>query len=251
MSDDTVILETVDLVKSFGSLVATNGVNLKFKKGELSSIIGPNGAGKTTLFNLITGKYTPDSGKILFKGEDITGLPTHEVVKKGIGRAFQIVNTFDEMTVMENVETAAIAHLNRGAGMFASALALQDVRQKAEEALVAVNLIDKADVPCESLSHGDQKFLDIAITLALEPEILFLDEPTAGMAPEERVRTMHLIERLWEDLGLTLVFVEHDMDLVFAISQNIKVLAQGQLLAEDCVEGIKCNEQVIKAYLGD
>lgn len=245
------ILEIHNLSKSFGALRAVDQVSFDIKKGELSSIIGPNGAGKTTLFNLITGRIPPDAGNVLFKGNNIAKQPLHEIARLGIGRTFQIVNTFPSLTIFENVQAAVITVQNKGRNIFVSAHALREVNQKVEQVLESVKLLDKAYVLSENLSHGDQKFLDLAITLAQDPEIVLLDEPTAGMASDERLKTMELIHHLWEMLGITVLFVEHDMDVVFSISHIIRVLHQGKLLAEGTPDEIRQNQEVKKAYLGE
>ena len=251
MGENGNILEIEDLARSFGALKAVDGVSFRVKKGELSSIIGPNGAGKTTLFNLITGKTKPDRGRILFGGQDIAGLPSHEITRIGLGRSFQVENTFHSLSVFRNVQAAVISHQKKGKNIFVSATALEEVNQKTKRVLEAIKLSDKADTLSENLSHGDQKFLDIAITLAQDPELILLDEPTAGMAPDERLKTMELVKHLWGTLGLTVVFIEHDIDLVFSISQVIRVLHQGKLIAEGRPDEIRGNDEVKKAYLGE
>jgi branched-chain amino acid transport system ATP-binding protein len=251
MTEAQNILEVRNLCKSFGAVRAVDRVSFAVKKGELSSIIGPNGAGKTTLFNLITGLLPADGGNIQFRRKEITSHPAHEIARIGLGRSFQVENTFHSLTAFKNVQAAVIAKQNKGKNIFASASALSEVNQRVEQILSSVKLLDKAEVLSENLSHGDQKFLDIAITLAQGPEMILLDEPTAGMAPDERLKTMELIQHLWETLGLTILFVEHDMDLVFSISQVIRVLHQGRLIAEGGTEVIKKNEEVRIAYLGD
>jgi len=245
------ILETENLKKAFGGLQAVNGVNLSIEKGELSSIIGPNGAGKTTFFNLITGYLAPDSGKILFQGENIFGLPHYKIVAKGIGRSFQRTTIFPSLTVFENVRAAVLYHQKKNFKLFTPSNTLTEVNEETFQILETLNLEDKAELISSTLAHGDQKLLDIGIALALQPHLLLLDEPTAGMSPEERWNTVAMIQKLWETRKMTVVFIEHDMDMVFSISQKIRVLHYGEIIAEGRPEDISTNRAVIEAYLGE
>ncbi|NIO67953.1 MAG: ATP-binding cassette domain-containing protein, partial [Anaerolineae bacterium] len=186
-------------------------------KGELVAVIGPNGAGKTTLFNLISGQLKLDKGKIVFKGEEISGLPPYEICKRGIGRSFQIVNIFHRLTVFENVQVAVLSHKRQSSNLFSPAQSL--AVEETNRLLESVGLANKASNIAGSLSHGDQKILEIAIALGNEPELLILDEPTAGMSPEETAATMALIKQLAGTQGLTILFCEHDMEVVFDIAQ--------------------------------
>ncbi|MCX5908749.1 MAG: ABC transporter ATP-binding protein, partial [Deltaproteobacteria bacterium] len=226
------ILKTENLKKAFGGLQAVNGVSIMIEKGELSSIIGPNGAGKTTLFNLITGYLSPDSGQIRFKGEDIFRLPHYKIVKKGIGRSFQRTNIFPTLTVFENVRAAVLFHKKKNFKFFTHSNALTDVNEASRQILESLNLLDKAGLTSSTLAHGDQKLLDIGIALALEPDLLLMDEPTAGMSPEERWNTVAMIQKIWKTRNMTVVFIEHDMDMVFSVSQKIRVLHYGAIIAE-------------------
>ena len=243
------MLQITNLTKRFGGLVATNDVSLTFDAGTLSAIIGPNGAGKSTFFNLISGAIRPDSGQILFKGEDITGLNRAAIVRKGIGRAFQVASFFPTMTVAENLMAAITAHRGQW-GDLSHRFPRQGVRARALDVAEMLGLHDKAEVLSANLSHGDQKLLDIALALALEPSLLLLDEPTAGMGPEERWRMIEKVQRLWQVQNLTLVFIEHDMDIVFSIASSIRVLCYGRVLAEGTPDEIRKNQAVIEAYLG-
>ncbi len=245
------ILEIARLNKAFGGLKATNNIDLGIKEGELSAIIGPNGAGKTTLFNLITGNLKPDSGKILFCGKDITGLPPFHVTKTGIGMTFQRANIFPRLTVYENVEISVVSRKRRTLNLLSSLIEEADIRDEVLEIMDSVNLAGKKDVVGDSLAHGDQKLLDIGIALGLKPRLLLVDEPTAGMSPEERKLAIELLQKLWKEMGMTLIFIEHDMDLVFSISQIIRVIHHGELIAEGPPESIAKNARVIEAYLGD
>ncbi|NIS75782.1 MAG: ATP-binding cassette domain-containing protein [Deltaproteobacteria bacterium] len=244
------MLEVTNVSKSFGGVKAINGVSIRFEPGELSSIIGPNGAGKTTFFNLVTGKLVPDTGKIFFEGMDITGEKPHTIVRKGIGRAFQRTNIFPRLDVYNNVRVAVHATMEHQYRFFSDYRRDGEVNARTEELLASVGLMEEAAETAGNLSHGDQKLLDMAIALALEPRILLLDEPTAGMSPEEGRRTVDLIKKLWEGLGITLIFIEHDMDIVFSISQKIRVLHYGEIIAEGTPDEISGDEKVITAYLG-
>jgi len=234
--------------KSFGDFKAVNGANLTVAKGELVAVIGPNGAGKTTLFNLITGQLKPDQGKILFNEEDIGGLPPYQICKKGIARSFQIVNIFPRLTVFENVQVAVLSQQRRSANLLFPArnLAVEETL----DILESVGLSDKAGSIAGSLSHGDQKILEIAVALGNDPQLLVLDEPTAGMSPEETVATMELIRRLAQERHLTVLFCEHDMDVVFHIAQSIMVMHQGRTLVQGKPEEVRRNREVQEAYLG-
>ena len=247
-------VEAVD--KSFGAFMAVYGANLTVAEGELVAVIGPNGAGKTTLFNLITGQLKADKGRIVFKGEEISGLPPYEICKRGIGRSFQIVNTFHRLTVFENVQVAVLSHQRLSSNLFSPARSL--AVEETNRILESVGLSDKAGNIAGSLSHGDQKILEIAIALGNEQEMLILDEPTAGMSPEETAATMALIKQLASPeqsrrastRGLTILFCEHDMEVVFDIAQSIMVMHHGQTLIQGKPEEVRRNREVQEAYLG-
>ena len=212
-------------------------------------MIGPNGAGKSTFFSLISGALRPDGGKVMLKGEDITGMSRAAIVRRGIGRAFQVASFFPSMTVAENLMAAIAAHRGQW-GDLNRRFPRQGVRARALEVAEMLGLHDKAEMLSANLSHGDQKLLDIALALALEPTVLLLDEPTAGMGPEERWQMIEKVQRLWQQQNLTLVFIEHDMDIVFGIAASIRVLCYGRVLAEGTPEAIRANPAVIEAYLG-
>jgi branched-chain amino acid transport system ATP-binding protein len=239
-------VEAVD--KSFEDFMAVNGANLTVGKGEIVAVIGPNGAGKTTLFNLITGALKRDRGKIVFKDEDISELPPYEICKKGISRSYQIVNVFPRLTVFRNVQVAVLSQQRKSRKLFQPAKNM--VIRETDDILESVGLLDKAHGVAGSLSHGDQKILEIAIALGNEPELLILDEPTAGMSPEETSATMELIKRLAKMRGLTILFCEHDMDIVFSIAQSIMVMHQGRTLIQGIPEEVRKNSFVQEAYLG-
>ncbi len=244
------VLEVRDLNKAFSGLRVIRDLSFNVEEGELSSIIGPNGAGKTTLFNLIVGRYRPDSGQVIFKGEQIQRKPIQYIAKLGITRAFQRCNIFRQLTVFENVRVAVISRQRASFTFFRNVASLGAVKDEVSRILELIGMADKAHQISGKLAHGDQKLLDIGIALALESKLLLLDEPMAGMSPEERRRMVRMIHKLWEDLAVTLVFIEHDMDMVFSISQKIMVLSYGLLLAEGAPQEISRNEQVIAAYLG-
>jgi branched-chain amino acid transport system ATP-binding protein len=239
-------VEAVD--KSFGDFMAVCQANLSVGIGELVAVIGPNGAGKTTLFNLITGQLHPDSGRIVFKGENISGLPAYQICKRGIARSFQIVNIFPRLTVFGNVQVAVLSQQKRSNNIFSPAQSL--ATEETQSILESVGLSDKAANTAGSLSHGDQKILEIAIALGNEPELLILDEPTAGMSPEETAATLELIKNLASSRGLTILFCEHDMDVVFSIAQSIMVMHQGRTLIQGKPEEVRENREVQEAYLG-
>ena len=234
--------------KSFDGFRAVNGVNLTVERGELVAVIGPNGAGKTTLFNLITGQLKPDKGRIIFEGKDITGLPPYQICKRGIGRSFQIVNVFPRLTVFENVQVAVLSQQGKSINLLSPARKL--AIKETTDILESVGLPDKSGSISGSLSHGDQKILEMAIALGNEPKLLILDEPTAGMSPEETLATMELIKRLASTQGLTILFCEHDMEVVFSIAQKIMVMHQGRTIIQAEPEEVRSNKEVQDAYLG-
>ncbi len=237
------------LSKAFGGVVAMNGVSIDFAEGSLTAIIGPNGAGKTTFFNLISGHIRPDSGQVLLDGQDLVGFSSLQIVRRGMGRAFQVASLFPSLTTRECLLAAVASHQRRcwnllgrfpPRGALAAADALLDL----------LGLDGKAGAEAATLSHGDQKLLDIGLALATRPRVLLLDEPTAGMGPEERAQMIARVHRLWEAQRITLVFIEHDMDIVFRIAQRVEVLKYGAVLASGTPDAIRRNPAVIDAYLG-
>jgi branched-chain amino acid transport system ATP-binding protein len=241
------LLRTQDLSRAFGSLLAVNRVSLSVSRGELRSIIGPNGAGKTTFFRLISGEMTPTGGRIWFGERDITGLPQHVVARLGIAKSYQITNVFPRLTVLENVRVAVQGY-QRAFDFWSRADRLEDVKARAREILETIGLGGRADLLAAHLSHGEKRHLEIAIALAGDPSLLLLDEPTAGMSPEETEETTVLIRRLADTR--TVVLVEHKMKVVMKISDRITVLHQGEVLAEGTPEEIRANERVQQTYLG-
>ncbi len=242
-----VLLRTEGLTRSFGTLLAVDGVAVSVHRGELRSIIGPNGAGKTTFFRLISGEMAPSAGRIWFEGREITGLAQHAVARLGIAKSYQITNVFPHLTVLENVRVA-VQGPARAFDFWSRADGLRGVRERAEALLRTVGLAEKAPLLAAHLSHGAKRHLEIGIALASDPALLLLDEPTAGMSPEETDETMGLIRELAS--GRTIVLVEHKMKLVMRISDRITVLHQGQVLAEGTPDEIRANEAVQQTYLG-
>ncbi|EFK06032.1 ABC transporter, ATP-binding protein [delta proteobacterium NaphS2] len=242
------MLEVKNLQKSFKAFKAVNGANLRVERGQIVSVIGPNGAGKTTLFNVITGIYKPDSGTIRFNREDITGLPSHLICKRRITRSFQVPNIFQRLSVFENVQIAVLTRENKTWKFFTPSKKL--VIEETEKILSSVGLINKRKNIGSALSHGDRKVLEIAMALGGNPEFLILDEPTAGMALEETVRCIDLIKQLSEEMGLTILFCEHDMEVVFSISSQIMVMVRGNTVIQGSCDEVRCNEAVQEAYLG-
>jgi branched-chain amino acid transport system ATP-binding protein len=242
-----VLLRTEALTRSFGSLIAVNRVDFTVHTGELRSIIGPNGAGKTTLFRLISGEMKPSAGRIWFQDKEITGRPQHMVVRLGVAKSYQITNIFPHLSVLENVRVAVQGHA-RAFNFWTHAARLPGVREKAQALLATIGLAGKAAELAATLSHGAKRHLEIAIALASDPTLLLLDEPTAGMSPEETDETMVLIRELAR--GRTVVLVEHKMKLVMKISDRITVLHQGAFLAEGTPDEIRANPTVQQTYLG-
>jgi len=247
-SREGLVLQTCALSKHFGGVQAVNGVDLAVPPGDLRAIIGPNGAGKTTLFNLITGDIAHDTGHIYFAGEDVSGLPPQRLCRRGMGRTFQITSIFRRLTALENVQTAFLSYHHRHFNLLAPARRFY--RDEALGLLERVGLHEQATKPSGILAHGDQRRLELAIALASAPRLLLLDEPTAGMAPRERHEIMALVARIAGDTGLTVVFTEHDMDVVFAVAQRITVLHQGTVLAEGVPAEVRANGDVQRVYLG-
>lgn len=243
------MLKINNLKKSFGGIVATDNVNLELEKQTINAIIGPNGAGKTTLFNLITGKLKTDSGSVFIEDREITNLDETETTHIGIARAFQITNIFPNLTVYESIKLALLSK-KIGLNNMWTRFKDHNINSEADDIMKLAGLIKSKNIVSSELSHGDQKLLDIALALCLKPKLLLLDEPTAGMGPEERWKMIDRIKELWKKTKITILFIEHDMDIVFGIAQKIFVLQQGAILAAGKPKDIKKNQKVIKAYLG-
>jgi branched-chain amino acid transport system ATP-binding protein len=241
-------LRTEGITKDFGKLRAVNKVTLDIHNGDIHAIIGPNGAGKSTFFNLITGYHKATSGRVLFKGKEITHLPAYERCKLGITRSFQITSIYPKLTVYESVLMALLSHRKVTLNFFTPAQKF--FKEEVWHILEDVGLTEQAHLTGDSISHGDKKRLELAITLGTEPELLLLDEPTCGMSAEETENTMNLIKKLSTERGLTILFTEHDMNVVFGIAKRISVLHQGTLIADGPPEEVRKSEEVQKVYLG-
>lgn len=243
------MLALTDVCAGYGSFQALFGVSLEVKAGESVAVIGPNGAGKSTLFNTITGLFPPSSGTVFFEGRGITGHSPHALARSGIGRTFQITSIFRELTVRENMQVALAGHQRRTWSMWPVARSMNIAR--ARELLALVGLADTDARIASTLSHGDQKRLELAIALAGQPRLLLLDEPTAGMAAQERLESIRLVDRIARELGLTVIFTEHDMAVVFAVATVITVLHQGAVLAEGAPAAVRAMPVVQQVYLGE
>lgn len=243
------MLEISGLRKAFGGFVATRDVGLTVERGEIAAVIGPNGAGKSTLFNLITGHIRPDAGRVLLEGRDITGAAPHLICRLGMGRSFQRANIFPKLTAFENVQAAVIAH--RGAATNLWSASDNVFREETEMLLDSLGLLPQAQTIGGTLSYGNQKQLELGIALAAEPKILLLDEPTAGMSSIETAETIQLIQRIAAERELTLLFTEHDMEVVFAISHKIAVLHQGRIIAVGHPKEVRADPEVRRIYLGE
>ncbi len=243
------ILKTENLTKAFGALTAVNGVSLGVEAGTLHSIIGPNGAGKTTLFNLLTGTFPPSSGCILFDGRDITGTPASRIAHLGLARSYQRTTVFPAFSLLDNVWVAAFATGKSWQGlMWRPTGRYPEVTAQARQALADVGLADKADVPAREISHGEQRQLELAIALAAAPRVLLLDEPAAGLSPEETRKMVALVRALKG--RYTIVLIEHKMDIIMSVSDRISVMHFGSLIAEGTPDEIQRNPEVRRAYLG-
>ncbi|MEP6018289.1 MAG: ABC transporter ATP-binding protein [Paracoccaceae bacterium] len=244
----TVVLETKGLTKAFGGIVAVNDVSMSLQKGELLALIGPNGAGKSTCFNMLMGQLPPTSGSVFLEGQRITGLSPRQVWRRGVGRTFQITATYSSMTVIENVQMALLSH--HGEIFRFLPYATRQYRDEAMSLLEMVGMAEQADRHCAVLAYGDLKRMELSIALAHDPKLLLMDEPTAGMAPKERVALMQLTADIVRDRGVSVLFTEHDMDVVFAHAHRIMVLNRGALIAEGTAEDIRNNPLVQEVYLG-
>jgi len=244
------ILETRNLTKKFGGLMAVNDVSVGIKKGICKGLIGPNGAGKTTLFNLICGILKPTSGTVFFKGEDITGLPSHKISMRGISRSYQITNIFTRLPVLENVRIAVQSRGKDNYNFYSNIKDLKEYNKRALEILEMIGLKGRAYYIADFLTHGDQRKLEIGMALATEPELLLLDEPTAGISIEEVPDMINVIQRIKQTGAVTILLVEHKIDVVMDICDSVLVMHEGSIIADGTPEEIAKNELVQKVYLG-
>jgi branched-chain amino acid transport system ATP-binding protein len=243
------ILALENLHKSFGGLRAANGIHLEVDRGEFRAVIGPNGAGKTTLFNLVTGFLQPDSGRTFLDGRDVTGFPPYRLFHAGVSRTFQITSIFPDLSVEENLQIALLSHRRRLFDVFG-----RPARAYGADCARLIELVDLGgglERKAGTLSHGDQKKLELAVALSNEPRLLLLDEPTAGMTSSERLDSIRMVHRIAKQLGLTVMFTEHDMQVVFSVADRISVLHQGSIIADGNPEEIRRSSQVQQIYLGD
>jgi len=243
------ILETRGLYHDFKGLEVLFDVNLQVEEGERHAVIGPNGAGKTTLFNVITGTYQPSRGQVFFKGKEITGARPHELTRLGVGRSFQLTSTFNRLTTFQNIRLAILSKKGIRFHLFRRVDKMQDITQETDEVLRRINLDRERDMPAGVLSYGKHRSLEISLALAADPDLIMLDEPTAGMSRDETHYAVGLIRRLTE--GKTVVIIEHDMDVVFSLADRITVLHYGQILATGPPVEIRQNQAVKDAYLGE
>ena len=244
------ILETRALSRSFGALRAVDGVTFAVEPGELRAIIGPNGAGKTSFFHLISGVIRPTSGQVVWRGADISALPAPDRCRRGISRTFQITSIFPEFTVLENVRIAIQLKAGGNFRLLGGRSLLSSTESQARASLEFLGLTDRADLLASTLPHGDQRLLELAMALAQKPELLLVDEPTQGLSPEDTEAAVAVIRQITKERTLTILLVEHDMDVVFNLADRISVLHLGQLIAEGSPAEIRANPEVQKAYLG-
>jgi len=242
------VLELRSLSKSFGGVHAVDEVSFAVGRGEFLAMIGPNGAGKSTCFNMINGQLAPDSGAILFEGRNIAGLEPRAIWRLGVGRTFQVAATFGSMTVIENVQMALISHAGETYGLWRPAASRH--RARALDLLAQVGMREAADRPSRELAYGDVKRIELAIALGNDPRLLLMDEPTAGMAPRERNELIALVKKLVVERGISVLFTEHSMDVVFAYADRIVVLARGRLIADGDAAAIRADAQVQEVYFG-
>lgn len=247
----TPLLEVDNLSKAFGRVVTANKISFQIHAGGITSIIGPNGAGKSTLINVLSGTIPADDGRIFLRGKDITRLPTHRRVRLGLCRSFQVVNVFPALTVFENIQIPVLGKAGKAHHFFRKLTKEPGARDAVMSVLERVNLVKQAHTVAGELSHGDQRLLEVAIALAVQPLLLFLDEPTAGMNPVERVEILQNIRKLSASGRTTFVIVEHDMDIVFSLSDRVMVLHRGDIICDGTPDHVRSDEQVRECYLGE
>jgi len=244
------LIECHEVTRRFGGLIAVDNVDMTVEAGETRAIIGPNGAGKTTLFNLLTGVLTASEGQVIFDGRNITSLPVHDIIQRGISRTFQLTHLFPELSVLENVRIAAQARNNRRWYFLGGSQIINDSKATALEAIKKLGLGDRATIQAGMLSHGDQRLLEIAMALSQNPRLLLLDEPTQGLSIEETERAINILKDLLNSSDLTVILVEHDMEVVFRLAEKITVLHRGRVIADGSPDTVKADVSVQEAYLG-
>jgi|TARA_B100001013_G_scaffold81113_1_gene43908 branched-chain amino acid transport system ATP-binding protein len=244
------LIECHEVTRRFGGLIAVDNVDMTVEAGETRAIIGPNGAGKTTLFNLLTGVLTASEGQVIFEGRNITSLPVHDIIQLGISRTFQLTHLFPELSVLENVRIAAQARNNRRWYFLGGSQIINDSKATALEAIKKLGLGDRATIQAGMLSHGDQRLLEIAMALSQNPRLLLLDEPTQGLSIEETERAINILKDLLNSSDLTVILVEHDMEVVFRLAEKITVLHRGRVIADGSPDTVKADVSVQEAYLG-
>jgi len=247
----TELLVARGLRKRFGDLAAVDGLDLRVEEGGCTALIGPNGAGKTTALNLLSGHLSPDQGTITFRGEDITRLPPHARVQRGLSRSFQVMTIFPELTALENLLVPILARTGAVRSVLRPLQAFEEAEEEARQLLEDLDLSGAGDVPAGNLPHGDQRRLELGIAVASRPRLCLLDEPSSGLNPLERAGLLHLIRRLSEQRGVTFVVVEHDMDVVFGLARWVVVMNRGRVLAEGTPEAIRASREVRETYLGE
>ncbi|MGB9986091.1 ABC transporter ATP-binding protein [Salarchaeum japonicum] len=252
----TTVLKTEDLRREFGALCAVDDVSVEIDSEEVTSIIGPNGAGKTTFYNLLSGRLDPTAGEVFLRGrsgelENVTGLPPHDIAQRGLSRAYQINNNFEGLSVLDNVRVARVSTTDRSKELLSRYHTDDELREAAEDVLDLTGLRDVAETEAANLSHGDKRKVEIALSLATDPAVVLLDEPTAGMNPSESEEMVELIKELDETTDTTFVLTEHDIDMVLEISDRILVLHRGELIANGTPDEVMANEDVTTAYLGE
>jgi len=245
------ILRAEHVTKRFGGVTAVDDVSVSLSAGETVALIGPNGAGKTTFYNVVSGRMMPTSGRILFEGTEISSRPAHEIARLGISRSFQVTNVFNELSVRENVQVALVSHRGKSLRLFAILTYDKALRAEADAILERLGLVEMAEQRTGTLSYGDKRLLELAIVLATEPRLILLDEPTAGLTPEETRKVIRLIESLQTDRPYTLFVTEHDMEVVFNLADRVLVMHRGHLLAQGTPDQVRADPHVRAAYLGE
>jgi branched-chain amino acid transport system ATP-binding protein len=243
------MLKIQGIHRQFGKSKILKGINLNIEQGEKHALIGPNGAGKSTLFNVITGKYAPTQGKIMYKGQDISGKSPHKITRLGLGRSFQIINVFNDMTVYQNIRSAVLIRRGIHYNFFSYLDGMKEIEKESRRIIEDIGLHDNMETPANELSYGAQRALEIGLSLATNPDLLLLDEPGAGLSKSETKQVVELIRMVTKDK--TLFIVEHDMDVVFALADRISVLYYGEIIVTDVPQKIKENQKVKEIYLGE